>query len=739
MLLRLSPRRVALLAFLACTALFILHQQIPGGYRYDQLPTFKSPFNLHNSARPKALLHLASTEPIPPRITNKPLPRVQDPKAYIQQILNWNRPQPDPSHWPPYELYNDRDYDPNRWEQFEEDQDYYKDNGVELVKGDNGEGAQPYLPYVDYNSDEWQKKWKGEYVACDGPRGLPLNESTDDVVKAYSKIPENFPLSFTGSNEALGLDFNKCFERYDRYGPYGFGEDHEDVPGWDRPKIDVDWSETNWGALQNECLERNRARFPSDARKISKLQEETSLSELEARAPNPPYVVPSNTTSKGPEYKPRTAVLIRTWTGYKYTPNDMHAIRSMIAELNLLSGGEYQVFLYVHVKNKKLDIYNNKALHDQILRENVPKELRSIAILWSENVGKEWYPRVGDWQVYWQQFMCLQLFSKQHPEFEYIWNWETDARYTGQHYHFLEQMAKFAKKTPRKYLWERNKRFYIPAVHGTYDDFLNSTNTIIETQSAAKTIPPPVWGPRPQHPDQRPIGPHPPHSIAEDDYEWGVGEEADLITLLPIFDPRHTIWPMRNHIWNFVPGIRPIFTPQDPAHNGFDHPKFQEIERKVVINTVLRLSKRLIEAMHLENMAGRSMQAEMWTISTALHHGLKAVYAPQPVWSDRKWIHPYSDLIFNAGKDGIWSEELDSVYNPDREYNFQSWSWYYRSNFPRRLYRRWLGMTTLIHPWAEPERQVDAEEEEAKQGNGRMCLPGMLLHPVKQMWEDQLR
>lgn len=39
-------------------------------------------------------------------------------KQYINKMIVWARPGPDPSHWPAYQDYADRDYDPNRWEAF---------------------------------------------------------------------------------------------------------------------------------------------------------------------------------------------------------------------------------------------------------------------------------------------------------------------------------------------------------------------------------------------------------------------------------------------------------------------------------------------------------------------------------------------------------------------------------------------------------------------------------------------
>ena len=47
------------------------------------------------------------------------------------------------------------------------------------------------------------------------------------------------------------------------------------------------------------------------------------------------------------QFHPRTAILIRTWEGYKYTDDDLMNIRALITETSLLSGGEFQVFLLI--------------------------------------------------------------------------------------------------------------------------------------------------------------------------------------------------------------------------------------------------------------------------------------------------------------------------------------------------------------------------------------------------------
>lgn len=48
----------------------------------------------------------------------KKLSPVSNMRQYLNKMLVWSRPDPDPSHWPAYQDYITRDYDPNRWEAF---------------------------------------------------------------------------------------------------------------------------------------------------------------------------------------------------------------------------------------------------------------------------------------------------------------------------------------------------------------------------------------------------------------------------------------------------------------------------------------------------------------------------------------------------------------------------------------------------------------------------------------------
>ncbi|KAF2673482.1 hypothetical protein BT63DRAFT_368044 [Microthyrium microscopicum] len=643
---------------------------------------------------------------------------------YMKDILKWQKPKDKDRHWPQYSDFDGKDYDPNRWEGFPEEKGYYLQSGHKQFEDSSSSFERLYAPYPDYQSSEYRSKFKGDFVSCNGPRGKPLNESDEDSIRVYDSVPNAFPEPFIGSHDAVGLHTGMCFDRAQRYGPYGV------EPLSKFPISYVDWDKVYWGHLQNECVAKNENRFaPQSPQSNDEMSEFMSHKVSEHR---PGTSQSSETKTKdGKTYQSRTAILLRTWEGYEYSDNDIMVIRSMVTELSLQSGGEFQVFLLVNIKDRSQPIFTDARAYRKTLRKVVPRELQDIAILWSEEICERLYPDVGDWQVYWQQFMPVQWFSESHPEFDYVWNWEMDVRYIGNHYHFLTQVGYFAGQQSRKYLWERNARFYIPSFHGSdWNTYLNDTNAIIADSVAKGEIPEPIWGAKTYSSSQKPLGPTPPRSQDADSFEWGVGEEADFITLLPIWDPVKTRWTMKNKVWNYTPGIRPQFSRDHPTDDDFTHPSLKNLPRRGYINTVARLSKRLLHAMHLEQMAGRSMQAEMWPSSVALQHGFKAVYVPQPVYSGRQWPGRYADAVFNSngGIGARWGQEDDSIYNQDREQNFRSWSWYYHAEFPKVLYRRWMG-------WKSEDSlgNVGGQEWEQKDDGpkGRMCLPPMLLHPVK--------
>lgn len=459
-------------------------------------------------------------------------PRGRLPKE-MEELMKWDPPVWATLHRPHYADFVDRDYDPNRWEGFEKNINFFANNTLTpsndtgtttASSSSEGDIAMPYAPYPDYNSRAWSQKWRGQHVSCMGMHGKPLNESQEEVVKAYRRKSYSIGAPDVGSFEAIGLDENLCFDRHSRFAHVG---------GVDGTRLSAP---INLGTLQNQCLQRNKDRYenptPPDLRPGVVLPE----SHLNFTA-DVEKSQQTNHTKYGPQYYPRTAVLIRSWENYDYEPNDIQAIRSLVHELSLQSGGEYTVFLFVNLKDENINIYDTPGYIDEKM-EQIPDELRDMTILWNEKICADVYPDVGQYQVLLAQFMPVQWFMETHPEFEYVWNWEMDARYIGHHYHFTEKVSEFAAKQPRKLLWERNARFFLPKLHGSYGEFFNETIKQIQDSPFAFN---PVWGHR--HFDEpMVIGPTPPHSEESDNFEWGVGEEADFISLLPIWDPRHTTW-----------------------------------------------------------------------------------------------------------------------------------------------------------------------------------------------------
>ncbi|KAH8601723.1 hypothetical protein B0O99DRAFT_562364 [Bisporella sp. PMI_857] len=582
----------------------------------------------------------------------------------------------------------------------------------------NDEPPYTYNPYPDYNDKAWNSTNKGTYVPCDGPDG-EVRE-----VLVFSGRPKGFENPPIGSYVPLGIDSNLCFERESRLGAYGYTEgEAAQIPAHAKrvPKK-IDWDSVNWGRLQEYCVARNADRYVQLEQKLP-IKDDITVSKS-----NPPQSASGSLKARGAEGqngtvpisngtitdeaearkqglhglpqndikpKSRTAVLVRSWSRRNYTENDKQNIRALVTELSLRSGGEYQVYLLVGVE-EDLPIWTNATVHQQVIQDNVPKEFWNMTVLWDEKINKELYPKaqalVGN--VNKSQWQPLQNFALENPEFEFFWNWELDTRYTGHHYNLLERLAIFAKKQPRKGLWERNERFYIPSLHADYYD--SKFRKTVEAASGSEV----VWG-AVSIEGVKPVGPKPPlPSFKEDNYKWGVGDEADYISLAPIFNPVGTTWPDKDDVFGYK-GTR-------------------ETPRRASIGTQARVSRTLLEAMHQENKNGNFLGAEMAPQTVSLLHGLKAVYAPIPIFFDRQWSGKKLDKWFNPGPKGVSGSTEESPFSKAREGRFAGSTWFVQANAPTRLYNNWLG-------W----EYGGTGGTEWEKSHGRACLPPMLLQPIK--------
>lgn len=220
-----------------------------------------------------------------------------------------------------------------------------------------------------------------------------------------------------------------------------------------------------------------------------------------------------------------------------------------------------------------------------------------------------------------------------------------------------------------------------------------------------------VWGPEKTE-GIDPVGPSlPTESSENDNYEWGVGENADMINLAPVFNPQGSSYVFKDKVEHYPEGNH---TPR----------------RATGTTSMVRFSKRLLRAMHHGQMtSGFYMPPEMYPQSTALHHGLKLVVFPLPIYLDFAKSPENMNAAFNAAEgrtvlnnppihDGTW-HRMTYWASIDE-----------KTTYPDELYKRWLGYVSIYPRPIALQRGVLIISQ-GNDPNERLCLPGILLHPVK--------
>lgn len=209
-----------------------------------------------------------------------------------------------------------------------------------------------------------------------------------------------------GSYIETGLQSDFCFDRHARYDPYGY--DENDLEGLPIPQASrsspVIWDKVNWGLLQGDCFLRNQDRYqpaPMSNRSSTTfwLPSQQDFDEV-----NKTIVFTDDGASGGVSYrlwksarnyKQRTAIVIHPWDGNEWSVDTMQHLRSMIMELSLHSGAEYEVIIMVEIKDAVIPIFEDPAKYREALLKSVPAEFGNITMLFNRQLLEKWYPKVG--------------------------------------------------------------------------------------------------------------------------------------------------------------------------------------------------------------------------------------------------------------------------------------------------------------------------------------------------------
>lgn len=237
----------------------------------------------------------------------------------------------------------------------------------------------------------WHKWFSpGPYERGNNNEGIPLEPVRFEIESLHAGVfwfgadsILEFPAPIFGSYEAWNLDRSICVDRYSRYAAYGYAEEGKKAQ----------WEDVNWATLQQDCLQRNADRYQhSNIReKTWTLHREQDKGTDEHRLSGEKTETDRNNTAI---FNPRTAVVLRTWLDMEYTEDDLYYIRSIIMELSLLSGAEYEVILLVDAKNAELPYPTDKAGLDS-LKKSLPLELQDLAVFFNSKMLEDWYPKIN--------------------------------------------------------------------------------------------------------------------------------------------------------------------------------------------------------------------------------------------------------------------------------------------------------------------------------------------------------
>ena len=546
-----------------------------------------------------------------------------------------------------------------------------------------------------------------QFDQCPGPHGkiVPISPSN------AHPTPDTHPKPIVGDPKLVGLDFGQCITYQERYNMYTdealkityrlpdellptsveiYDDDPENPhiiaqqtkmssfealeklrydPLHGLPRPEHMPTKEYEQELRNQLVRHNTRRkdqvFAPDWRELMDNCYERRLAQSGRNASSSSHDFEYLTN---PAVK-RTAIVMRSYQGYPWREDDILNLRAMISELSLNNPNTpYDVRILVEVKDPNLSVFTSEWDRYRVLVTSVPREFWGLVEFWSEKQLEVLYAGLPGKFInnmiaqtsYRACLMALQTFWLNHQEYDYVYNWEMDVRYIGNYLDFFEGIEEYARREPLQPGMTKYETWYMPNVPASEQ----------------------IW--------RSPI----PETSK-------VGEEADLITLGPIFDPRGSGW-----YW---------------THDVQNYPEGWNTHRRASIGTNMRMSRGLLEAMNVVNAeAKKSLHCEAWPTTLVLHSQLppshnqsfypeagftytlplpfKGVFAPHPIYFRHDWdLHELNQLL-----------NRQDFYEKKNENLHKDSSFYYHAQHAKELYMGW-------------------------KNNPEVCRAPSMLHPIKRV------
>lgn len=315
-------------------------------------------------------------------------------------------------------------------------------------------------------------------------------------------------------------------------------------------------------------------------------------------------------------------------------------MRALVSELSLNNRNTpYDVRIL-------LEVFKSKGTRLEVLQSSIPREFWGLVELWNEEEMRAVYSDLPGkllnhqtaQAAYRSTFMPLQKFSLGHQEYDFIYNWEESVRYIGNYLDFFEGIEKYSRNEPLDVGMQKYRSWLVRDVEASQKRWAD--NSTLRT---------------------------------------GRNEEADLITLGPIFNPAGSGWFWEHDVHNYARGER---TP-----------------RLASIGTNMRFSRSLLRAMHVVNaQAKKSSHCEAWPTTLVLHSQLppsrdlsftpdtrpskpfKGVFAPHPVYFGHRW--DAQALHSRLSRPNFYSKRDEKIMRDASFYN--------EANHAKEIYVGWM-------------------------------------------------